>query len=171
MSSTVAASADVPVRVYGPEESPDLVYFSSASGNTHRFVLKLERPAARIPMRPRKDGALRMSRPYVLLVPSYGGGDPRKAVPPQVRRFLNDRINRSWLRGVITSGNTNFGEDYGIAGRVIARKTGVPLLYRFELLGTGLDVARVREGLDEFWRTIDDPDHLPPRHLKGRPTT
>jgi len=38
------------------------------------------------------------------------------------------------LRGVIASGNRNFGEAYGRAGDVIARKCGVPWLYRFELM-------------------------------------
>ena len=44
----------------------------------------------------------------------------RQAVPVQVKRFLNDERNRSGIIGVIASGNTNFGEAYGIAGDIIA---------------------------------------------------
>lgn len=154
MPHTVAAR--IPVRTIPPEQSPDLVYFSSASENTRRFVEKLERPALRIPLHPRQEGMLQLSRPYVLLVPSYGGGDPRKAVPPQVRRHLSNPENRRLLRGVITSGNTNFGVDYGIAGRIIAQRFHVPLLYRFELLGTSHDVAVVREGLVKFWEAQNE---------------
>lgn len=165
MSTIAAVSRGVPCRQIPPEASPDLVYFSSASGNTHRFIEKLERPSARIPLRARAEGTIEVTRPYVLVVPSYGGGDPAKAIPPQVRTFLNNRANRRLLRGVVTSGNTNFGEDYGIAGRIIAEKCHVPLLYRFELLGTSVDVAKVRDGLEEFWRTIDDPQHLAPAEL------
>lgn len=135
-----------------PADGPFLVYFSSASENTHRFVRKLGLPSARIPLRP-KEAPLSVDREYVLVVPTYGGGNQRGAVPKQVIKFLNDPHNRSLCRGVIASGNTNFGEAYCIAGDIIARKLGVPFLYRYELLGTPTDVSRVREGLDSFWQT------------------
>ncbi|MDO4243629.1 MAG: class Ib ribonucleoside-diphosphate reductase assembly flavoprotein NrdI [Actinomyces sp.] len=131
---------------------PLLVYFSSTSENTHRFVGKLDFPAVRIPLLP-TDGLLRVDEEYVLVVPTYGGGTVKGAVPKQVIRFLNDPHNRSLCRGVISSGNTNFGEAYCLAGDIIARKLDVPLLYRYELLGTPADVARVTEGLDTFWQT------------------
>lgn len=145
-----------PVRELAPDESPDLVYFSSASENTKRFIERLDRPAVRIPLRPRADGLLRVSRPYILVVPSYGGGDKTRAIPKQVALFLNDPRNRALLRGVITSGNTNFGEHFCIAGPLIAAKCRVPELYRFELLGTQRDVERVNEGLSRFWADLDE---------------
>ena len=40
----------------------NLVYFSSVSGNTKRFIEKLGRPAARIPLHAR-DGALHAEEP------------------------------------------------------------------------------------------------------------
>ncbi|RGE16239.1 class Ib ribonucleoside-diphosphate reductase assembly flavoprotein NrdI [Leucobacter sp. wl10] len=129
---------------------PDLVYFSSVSGNTQRFVEKLGRPALRIPLHSREE-SLVVTEPYVLLVPTYGGGPETRAVPKQVIRFLNDERNRKHLRGVIAAGNTNFGEAYGIAGDIIARKCRVPFLYRFELFGTPDDVTAVQEGLEQFW--------------------
>jgi protein involved in ribonucleotide reduction len=130
----------------------NLVYFSSVSGNTKRFIEKLGRPAARIPLHARDD-ALRAEEPFVLVVPTYGGGDGHGAVPKQVIRFLNDPHNRALLRGVIAAGNTNFGSAYGLAGDIIAAKTGVPHLYRFEVFGTPDDVRAVDEGLDAFWST------------------
>nr|WP_263364374.1 class Ib ribonucleoside-diphosphate reductase assembly flavoprotein NrdI [Corynebacterium spheniscorum] len=136
------------------EESTDLVYFSSASENTRRFIEKLHRPATRIPLRPRVEGMIRVTRPFVLITPSYGGGSLAGAVPKQVGAFLNDPVNRSLMRGVITSGNTNFGEHFCIAGPLIAKKCKVPELYRFELLGTARDVERVNAGLDEFWAEL-----------------
>ena len=131
---------------------PLLVYFSSTSENTHRFVGRLGYPTARIPLR-RTEAPLRVDREYVLGVPTYGGGAVKGAVPKQVIAFLNDPHNRSLCRGVISSGNTNFGEAYCLAGDIIASKLGVPFLYRYELLGTPTDVARVREGLEDFWQT------------------
>lgn len=125
-----------------------LVYFSSASENTHRFVQKLGLAADRIPLRA-GDEPLQVSEPYVLVVPTYGGGAGTNAgaVPKQVIRFLNDPANRALIRGVISGGNTNFGKDYCRAGDIVAAKCHVPHLDRFELMGTPDDVARVRERL------------------------
>ena len=129
----------------------DLVYFSSASDNTHRFVQKLGMRAQRIPLRPTA-GFLRVTEPYVLVVPPDGGGNEGGAVPRQVVKFLNDEDNRALIRGVIAAGNTNFGEAYCIAGDIVAAKCHVPYLYAFELMGTTEDVTRVREGLGRFWQ-------------------
>ena len=130
----------------------NLVYFSSVSGNTQRFIAKLGRAATRIPLYAR-DEALTVDEPYVLVVPTYGGGDGHGAVPKQVIRFLNDPHNRALIRGVISAGNTNFGAAFGLAGDVIAAKCHVPHLYRFEVFGTPDDVRAVNDGLDAFWRT------------------
>ena len=128
-----------------------IVYFSSVSENTHRFVEKLGLTAQRIPLR-LKDEPLVVTDEYVLILPTYGGGTTRGgAVPKQVIRFLNDTRNRSLIRGVIAAGNTNFGEAFCLAGEIVAKKCDVPYLYRFELLGTDQDVIRVREGLAQFW--------------------
>lgn len=131
----------------------NLVYFSSATNNTARFVEKLGFPAQRIPLH-RNDEPLRVDQEYVLIVPTYGGGNHKGAVPKQVIRFLNDEHNRSFIRGVISGGNTNFGEAYCLAGDIIAAKTHVPHMYRFELLGTPADVQVVREGLEKFWTQL-----------------
>jgi protein involved in ribonucleotide reduction len=135
-----------------------LVYFSSASENTHRFVQKLDLPATRIPLHDR-EGAFRVDEPYVLIVPTYGGGAhiagrDNGHVPKPVIKFLNNTHNRSLLRAVIAAGNTNFGDSYCFAGDVISQKCQVPYLYRFELMGTAEDVERVREGLGLFWQHI-----------------
>ncbi len=135
-----------------------VVYFSSASENTARFIKNCHLPEAglnvyRIPLRP-KSAPLVVNEPFVIVVPTYGGGDISKALPPQVRRFLNDRGNRRLLRGVIASGNTNFGDAFCAAGDVIAAKCHVPFLYSFELTGTPEDMRKVREGLRGFFARL-----------------
>jgi protein involved in ribonucleotide reduction len=126
-----------------------IVYFSSRSENTHRFVLKLDVPAIRIPHD--AGDSLDVGEPFVLVVPTYAGEGGKGAVPKQVIRFLNGAENRANIRGVIAAGNSNFGATYGIAGDIISRKCQVPFLYRFELLGTQEDVVNVRHGLERFW--------------------
>jgi protein involved in ribonucleotide reduction len=137
-------------------QSRNLVYFSSVSENTHRFVQKLGVPATRIPLH----GHIEVDEPYVLILPTYGGGrrNPEVAdnaaggyVPKQVIAFLNNEHNRSLIRGVIAAGDNNFGSEFAHAGTVVSRKCGVPYLYRFELMGTPDDVDAVRVGLANFW--------------------
>ncbi|WP_054952870.1 class Ib ribonucleoside-diphosphate reductase assembly flavoprotein NrdI [Flaviflexus massiliensis] len=130
-----------------------IVYFSSVTNNTDRFVKKLEMDAQRIPIR-RAEPDLIVDDEYVLIVPTYGGGNNRGAVPKQVIKFLNNEHNRSLIRGVISAGNTNFGKAYCLAGDIISAKCQVPHMYKFELFGTQDDVAKVRKGLEEFWEQL-----------------
>jgi protein involved in ribonucleotide reduction len=44
----------------------NLVYFSSVSENTHRFVAKVGVPAIRIPLH----GRIEVDEPYVLVLPT-----------------------------------------------------------------------------------------------------
>lgn len=133
----------------------NLVYFSGASSNTHRFVEKMALAPSttqRIPLSPR-DSTVQTSEPYILLTPTYGGGgrnEVRDAVPKQVIKFLNNPENRKNIRGVIASGNINFGRTYGYAADVVSRKCNVPVLYKFEILGNEEDVNHVRKILTEI---------------------
>lgn len=121
-----------------------IVYFSSVTGNTKKFVSKLGMSRTRIPIH---GDPPRMYIPYVLITPSYGTGS--RDVPPQVMRFLRDPDNRENLAGVIGAGNLNFGSLYGVAAKKIAEKCKVDLLYLFELQGTETDVENVKRGLTE----------------------
>lgn len=125
-----------------------LVYFSNYSENTKRFVEKLTDDAIRIPTRPSDARFLSVDREYVLVVPTYGGGSESPAIPKSVKVFLNDPDNRNLLRGVIGTGNTNFGEHYCKAAYMVADKTGVPVIAKVELLGTPEDVEQVKHRLE-----------------------
>ena len=152
MSALAVAMAEVAPLPPVTTQS-QLIYFSSTSENTSRFVAKLGGELARIPLHA-KDAPLLATRPYVLVVPTYGGTGGEGSVPKQVIRFLNDPQNRQLIRGVIGAGNTNFGDNYCMAADIIAAKCNVPRLYRFELMGTPEDVARVHNGLDTFWTRL-----------------
>jgi protein involved in ribonucleotide reduction len=136
-------------------DAPLLVFFSSVSGNTARFIEKLGMRAVRIPLHG-DEPPLVVDEPFVLVTPTYGGGQGRGeekgAVPKQVIRFLNDERNRRLIRGVISAGNTNFGEHFCLAGDIVSRKCRVPHLYRLELFGTPDDVDRVSDGLERWWK-------------------
>lgn len=119
-----------------------VVFFSSRSNNTKRFVDKLVCPSLRIPI----DGSqVEVMEDYMLIVPTYAGGkgDLKGAVPKQVIHFLNNPKNRQYCQAVVASGNTNFGDTFALAGKIISQKLGIPLIHQFELLGTSSDVELV----------------------------
>jgi len=127
----------------------DAVYFSNYSGNTKRFVEKLYgNDAIGIPIDSVDGNSITVDQPYVLFVPTYGGGSERTAIPRQVRYFLNIKENRKLLRGVVGMGNTNFGEHYCKAADLISAKTGVPVIAKVEIFGTEDDVNTVYERLN-----------------------
>lgn len=137
---------------HAPKNTPLVVFFSSVSGNTKRFVEKLNVRSKPLPLKT-NDETIIVHEPYVLCLPTYG--NPRKEgghVPPQVVKFLNIETNRKYLLGVIGAGNTNFSDKFCIAADIISQKCGVPVLYKFELMGTPEDVEKVNEGLEEFWK-------------------
>lgn len=125
-----------------------LVYFSNYSENTKRFVEKLTDAGIRIPVKPSTARDIVLDCEYVLVTPTYGGGNESPAIPKSVKVFLNNPVNRSLLRGVIGTGNTNFGEHYCKAVEMISAKTGVPVIAKVELLGTPEDVIKVKERLE-----------------------
>ncbi|MEM9468889.1 MAG: class Ib ribonucleoside-diphosphate reductase assembly flavoprotein NrdI [Pseudomonadota bacterium] len=136
---------------------PLIVYFSSPTLNTHRFVEKLGIRAIRIPISSKKPMEV-VDGPFVLISPTYSDDDGSNAVPKPVIRFLNNEYNRDNMVGVIGSGNRNFGDTFALGGRIIAKKCDVPLLYRFELSGTDIDVMNVKRGVEKLWVSLKEQD-------------
>jgi protein involved in ribonucleotide reduction len=128
--------------------SIEIVYFSNYSGNTKRLVDKLNGNPIRIPIDSDFHSIPVLHNEYVLVVPTYGGGSEKSAIPRQVRQFLNIEENRSLLRGVIGTGNKNFGDHFCKAADMISLKTGVPVIARVEIFGTDEDVYKIKERLE-----------------------
>jgi protein involved in ribonucleotide reduction len=128
--------------------SIQIVYFSNYSGNTKRLVEKINGTAIRIPIDWDSSNPTVVNNEYVLVLPTYGGGSGQAAVPRQVRSFLSIEQNRNLLRGVIGTGNTNFGEHYCKAAHMVSEKTGVPIIAKVEIFGTDEDVNKIKERLE-----------------------
>lgn len=125
---------------------------------TKRFVEKVGGENVRIPLRPSDGDMPVIDREYILVVPSYGAGRRSNAVPKQVISFLNIPQNREWLRGVVGSGSTNYGSKYALGAKVVAAKTGTPLLHTYELLGLPEDVLTVQNLLKEMINEPREPN-------------
>ena len=119
---------------------PTIVYYSTFSENTHRFVDHL---SPREKIRLGEDGFAAVTSPYVLILPTLSGG--RDRIPSPVIKFLNREENRDLCIGVIGSGDRNFGKFFCRAAEAVAEKLQVPLLYKFELFGTQVDVGAVEK--------------------------
>lgn len=114
-----------------------IVYFSTKTGNTKRFVDKLGYESVAI------TPDLVIDKPYVLVVGTYARNDGSGAVAPQVIKFLNN--NRRHIKGVVAGGNRNFGKHFAYAGDVISEKCKTDIIHKFELFGTEQDVEITKE--------------------------
>lgn len=120
-----------------------IYYYSSTSGLVRTFVDRLGRPAFNLAEREHRRAEV--DGPWVLLTPSYKTGNPdNDTIPEAVRRFLASPVNRRRLVAVMGSGNRNFGTYYQHAARLIATRSGRPILFEFELAGTPWDVEEAR---------------------------
>lgn len=117
-----------------------IIAYYSMTGNVHRFVNKLGRVASLYTIKP--GIATVLAEPYVLITPTAGFGQ----VPTTVADFV--RNNGDMLRGVVASGNRNWGDNFAAAGRTISEQYGVPLIHTFELSGTDEDVRIVRDYIE-----------------------
>lgn len=113
------------------------------------FASQLGRPVFDLGEREIRDST--PSGPWVLLTPSYKTGNAHNdTLPIPVKRFLADPETRRRLIGVMGSGNRNFGEHYQAAARQIAKQSGRPMLFEFELQGTQWDVEDAIKLLDQL---------------------
>lgn len=123
-----------------------LVYYTTTTGNTEYFINKVGLRSQKMPL----SGNLEINEPYILVFPSYGGGKLKGIVPAGVKNFLNIPCNAKYLRGVIGSGDRNYGDYFALGSKIVAEKFNVPLLYRYEIKGTEKDYINVRNGVINF---------------------
>lgn len=126
-----------------------IVYFSTKSENTKRFVERFDIPNVRIPLNKEQEELI-IDQPFVLVTPTYGGGHTKGAVPKQVIQFLNVEQNRQYIKGVISTGNTNFGNAFCLAGSIISEKCNVPNIASIELFGTKEDAQLLTKIIKEL---------------------
>lgn len=114
------------------------IVYDSKTGNVKRLVSKLHMPSVRL------TPDLIMSEPFVLATFTTGFGQ----VPESTQKFLNN--NHELMRGVVASGNRNWGDIFAKAGDIISIKYHVPYLHRFELSGTSKDIQIIKEKVGEL---------------------
>jgi protein involved in ribonucleotide reduction len=120
------------------------VYYDSLTGNVRRFVERLPFEAESIAE------VEVVSEPFILVTYTTGFGN----VPTSTTEFL--RNHGDYLIGVASSGNRNWGHNFGKAAEHIARDYNVPILLKFELSGTNDDIKTLAERVAILWQNISN---------------
>lgn len=108
--------------------------FYSLTGQTRRFVKKLDYTNC-LELKRHQETPL-LTEDFVLISPTYEDG----------LAFLDDFVQKNLphLKGLMGSGNRNFGPEFCHVVRRYAKTYGVPILYEFEFNGTPEDVEKVK---------------------------
>ena len=113
------------------------VIFFSLTGNCKRFVEMCKLPEEDVIDLWEIDYEVDFD--YILITPTIGFGK----VPEDVERFLVE--NHKHLRGVVGSGNKNWGNRFAKASEIISEQYNVPLLMKIELHGNTKDLINFRK--------------------------
>ena len=111
------------------------VYYDSKTGNVQRFIdkIKKERPEWSFV---KISGDMEISENGHLVTFTTNFGE----IPNTTEKFLENENNRKCIKSISSSGNMNWGTLFGKAADNIEEKYGIPVLIKFELSGTHIQV-------------------------------
>jgi protein involved in ribonucleotide reduction len=112
-----------------------MIVFASRTGNVRSIVSQLGFPNKEI-----KDDLI-ISHPYLLFTYTDGLGN----TPQKVVDFLLNENNSIYLRGVISSGNLNFGLSFCRSADEISSKYNVPIIRKIDLRGSTEDIEEIKK--------------------------
>ena len=111
------------------------VYYDSKTGNVQRFIdkIKKEKPEWSFV---KISGDMEISENGHLVTFTTNFGE----IPNTTEKFLENENNRKYIASVCSSGNMNWGTLFGKAADKIEETYGIPVLMKFELSGTHVQV-------------------------------
>ena len=111
------------------------VYYDSKTGNVQRFIdkIKKERPEWSF-VKISGDMEILENGHLVTFTTNFG------EIPDTTENFLGNENNRKYIKSVSSSGNMNWGTLFGKAADKIEETYGIPVLMKFELSGTHVQV-------------------------------
>ncbi|GAA4879012.1 class Ib ribonucleoside-diphosphate reductase assembly flavoprotein NrdI [Paenibacillus vulneris] len=115
-----------------------LIVYDSKTRNVERFINKLNIRNVKI------HNEMEVRESYILITYTTGMGQ----VPESTLKFLDN--NYSYLKGVASSGNKNWGKSFALAADIISNKYNVPVICKFELSGTVTDINRFIQEVKKF---------------------
>lgn len=121
-----------------------IVVYDSMTGQTKKAASKLGYPTKSVTEYQVNDD------PFVFLVTrSFGFGE----VPKNTLTFLNAYASR--VIGCAVSGNVNWGENFGKAGRTIESTYGIPLVIKFESSGFESDIKNIKNWIESKLKALN----------------
>ena len=115
-----------------------MIAFASRTGNVRYIVSKLNGELLEI------SPNVVIERPFLLVTYTDGLGD----IPKPVEQFLKD--NHTFCKGVVVSGNRNFGHHvFAGAADKIATTYAIPLVRKIDLRGFTADIEEIQRYYDE----------------------
>lgn len=115
------------------------IYYYSMTGNTESFLKR-----STFTNYENITSIEDVNEPFIIATGTVNYGE----VPLPVDNFLSR--HSKYLKGVISSGNRNWGENFAKAGDVIAEKYNVPLIMKFELRGGQKELNQFNERMEKF---------------------
>ncbi|NOL36756.1 MULTISPECIES: class Ib ribonucleoside-diphosphate reductase assembly flavoprotein NrdI [Bacillus] len=110
-----------------------LITYDTLTGNVQRFIDKITNNNYSNVEKITEDTMI--TEPFIHITYTIGFGE----VPKLTQVFIHN--NKELLRGISSSGNKIWGNNFGLAADKIASQYNVPILLKFELAGTDSDVA------------------------------
>ena len=111
------------------------VYYDSKTGNVQRFIDKIKKEKPEWNFIKITDN-MEISEKGHLVTFTTNFGE----IPDTTEKFLGNENNRKYIKSVSSSGNMNWGTLFGKAADNIEEKYGIPVLMKFELSGTHVQV-------------------------------
>jgi len=110
------------------------IYYDSKTGNVERFIQKVKEQTGWEVVKIQADVPIYERGHLVTFTTRFG------QLPETTQRFLEH--SAPFLDSVTSSGNRNWGMNYGVAADIISSEYGIPQLLKFELSGTAVDVEQ-----------------------------
>lgn len=117
-----------------------MIVYTSRTGNVKHIVNQLNLPNVEL-----REGLI-ISQPYILFTYTDGLGSS----PRIVEEFLD--TNDKYIKGIIVSGNVNFGEFYCKPAEVISERYNIPIVRKIDLRGTDQDVKEIIKQYNDILR-------------------
>lgn len=112
-----------------------MIIYASRTGNVKYMIDELKLPSSEL------KSDLVVDQSYFLFTYTDGLGD----IPEHVIGFLKNSTNQRHLKGVIASGNTNFGDSFCKAADTIGNIFKVPVIRKIDLRGSNEDLIVIND--------------------------
>ncbi|MGO3195462.1 MAG: class Ib ribonucleoside-diphosphate reductase assembly flavoprotein NrdI [Sphingobacteriaceae bacterium] len=108
------------------------LYYDSRTGNVERFINKVVQITGWTAIRIQEDMEATEQGHLITYTTNFG------KIPEKTERFMQEKADL--ISSVTSSGNRNWGQNFGVAANKISETFHAPIAMKFELSGTMEDI-------------------------------